>query len=171
MTEEISLKATLQNIDKKLEELQGKNDIEEISFWSRWKFWQGVSKRNIKNNYIQIIYIQDNKNLRILKAPIDENIILIDGIPHCIDAADIFLHKGKPTIIQPAWSIKPLSPQQNIRETKEAGNSTIGWEYIINYMKKTEIKSIKSMGVMVWIVVCALGIGGIYYAIKSGMFG
>jgi len=171
MSEEVSLKSTLANIDKKLEELTEKKVISETSFWNKWKFWQNLSKGNIKRNWINIIYIQDNKNLRILKAPIDENIIMIDNIPHTVDVGDIFLHKNKPTIIQPSWSIKPLSPEQNKKETSEAGNNTLGWEYIMNYLKKTEIKSQKNIGVMMWVVVGCLVIGGIYYAIKSGMFG
>lgn len=170
MTEENSLKETLKNIDKKLTELTDKNEIKEISFWSKWKFWNNVSKKNIKNNWIQIIYIQDNKNLRILKAKIDENVILIDNIPHVVDVGDIFLHKNKPTIIVPSWSIKPFSPQQNIVESNNAGNSTKGWEYIINYMKKTEIKAVKNMGMVTWVIVGLVVIGGGYYLIKSGLF-
>ncbi len=167
---ETSLKDTLQNINKKLAELTEKKEIEEISFWSKWKFWNNVSKAQVKRNWVQIIYLSDNKNLRILKAPIDENVILVDNIPHTVDASEIFLYKGKPTVIVLSWSIKPLSATQNLKDTKEAGNSTLGWEYIMNYLKKTEIKSIKNMGVMVWIIVGAIAIGGVYYLIKSGMF-
>lgn len=169
-SEETPLKDTLKNIDKKLNELVEKKEMEETSFWSKWKFWEKVNKREIKKNWIQIIFIQDNKNLRILKAPIDENVIMIDNIPHTIDAGDIFLHKNKPTIIVPSWSIKPISPSQNIKETKDAGNSTLGWEYIMNYLKKTEIKAVKNMGIAIWVIVGLLAIGGIWYAVKSGMF-
>jgi len=170
MTEETSLSQTLQNIDKKLKELTDKKQIEEISFWNKWKFWENLTRGNIKRNWVQIIYIQDNKNLRILKAPIDENVIMIDNIPHTINAGDVFLHKRKPTIIVPSWSLKPLSPEQNLKDTKEAGNSTLGWEYVMNKMKKDMIKNVKNMGVMVWIIVGVIGIGGIYYLIKSGLF-
>lgn len=170
MSEEIALKDTLKNIDKKLGELVDKKELQETSLWSKWKFWESVNRGQVKKNWVQIIYLQDNKNIRILKAQIDENIIMIDNIPHTIDAGDIFLHKNKPTIIVPSWSIKPLSPSQNIKDAKDAGNSTLGWEYVMNYLKKTEIKAVKNMGVMVWVIVgiALLGLG--YYAIKSGMF-
>ncbi len=167
---EISLKDTLKSIENRLQELTDKHQIQPASFWSSLKFWNNVSKRQMKKNWIQIIHLSDNKVMRIMKAQIDENIIMIDNIPHKVDASDVFLHKGKPTIIQPSWSIKPLSPTQNLQETKEAGNSTLGWEYIMNYLKKTEIKSIKNMGTMVWVIGGIVVIGGIYYLIKSGAF-
>ena len=170
MAEETSLSKTLQSIDKKLEELKGKKEIEETSFWSKWKFWENLTRGNIKRGWVNIVYISDNKNIRILKAPIDENVIMIDNIPHVINASDIYLHKNKPTIIVPAWSIKPFSAEQNLKDTKEAGNSTLGWEYIMNYLKKTEIKAVKNMGVMIWIICGIIAIGGIYYLIKSGLF-
>ena len=171
MAEEVSLKETLQNINSKLGELVEKKGIQETSFWSKWFFWRNVSKGQIKRNWVNIIYISDNKNLRILKAPIDENVIMIDNIPHTVNSADVMLHKGKPTIIVPSWSIKPFSPEQNVRETKDGGNLSLGWEWIMNYLKKTEIKAIKNIGIMMWIIVGALVIGGGYYAIKSGLFG
>ena len=170
MTEEVSLKNTLQNIDKKLEELVGKKELQEVSFWNKWKFWQNLTKGNIKRNWVNIVYISDNKNLRILKAPIDENVIMIDNIPHVVNASDIMLHKGKPTIIVPSWSLTPFSPSQNITETNNAGNSTRGWEYVMNYLKKTEIKAIKNAGAMMWIIGGIVVIGGLYYIIKSGWF-
>ena len=168
--EEVSLKDTLKSINDKLGELTEKNEIKETSFWSKWIFWRNASKLQVRKNWVNIIYIQDNKSIRILKARIDENVIMIDNIPHTVNAADIMLHKGKPTIIVPSWSIKPFSPEQNLKETEENGNLTLGWEYIMNYLKKTEIKAVKNIGIMMWIIVGLIVIGGGYYLIKSGLF-
>lgn len=171
MSEEPSLKDSIKRIEGALIKREEEEKTKEISFWSKWKFWQNVSKGQIKKNWVQIIYLSDNKNIKILKTPIDENVIMIDNIPHTVDVSDVFLHKGKPTIIQPSWSIKPLSLTQNMKETKDAGNTTLGWEYIMNYLKKTEIKSTKNMGAMIWIIVGLIALGAIYYFIKTGTGG
>lgn len=168
--EETSLKDTLKGIEGKLDDLTKKKDIKKWNLWSKWKFWENIGKNKVKKNWIKIIYISDNKNLSTLKAQIIENVILIDNVPHVVKASDICLHKGKPTIIQPAWSVQPFSPEQNQKETEENGKSSKGWKYLMNYLKSTEIKSVKNMGTIAWIIGIVLVVGGIYYAIKSGMF-
>ena len=172
MSEEISLKDTLKNIASKLDELTEQKKVQKFNLLGDWwMFWKKPTKGEIKRNWVSIVYIQENKNVVTMKVPIDEGVILINGIPHTVNASEVLMYKGKPLLIVPSWSIKPFSPEQNIKETKESGNTTLGWEYLINYIKKTELKQLKSMGVMIWIVVILVLIGAGYYAIKSGWLG
>lgn len=164
MTEEISLSTTLKEIHTKLEELQGKGEVKkwDVSWWSRL----GVGQA--KKNWILVCYIQENKGVSFVKAQIDEGVIILNGKPHTVSSDEILFYKKLPFIIVPCWSIKPFSAHQNLVDTKVSGHSTLGWEYLYNHMKKTEIKAVKNAGMIMWIILGLAVIGGGYYLIQKG---
>src|SRR3972149_1020804 len=166
MSEETSLKDTLKEIHSKLDELSEKKEVKkwDVSWWNR------LTSGRANKNWVLICYIQENKGVSFVKARIDEGVILINGIPHTVSSDEILFYKKLPFIIVPSWSIKPFSAHQNLQETKESGNSSLGWEYIMNYAKKTEIKSVKNAGMIMWIIIGLVVLGGGYYFIKIGGF-
>jgi hypothetical protein len=166
VNEDISLKDTLKEIHSKIDELSGKKEIKKwnVPFFSR------LTPARAKRNWVLICYIQENKGVSFVKAQIDEGVILINGIPHTVSSDEILFYRKLPFIIVPSWSIKPFSAHQNLQNTKDAGNSTLGWEYIMNYLKKTEIKSVKNAGMIMWVMLGLVILGGGYYFIKNGGF-
>lgn len=162
----VTLQENLKSIHSKLDELSEKKEIEKADV----PWYKRLTKGQAKKNWVLVCYISENKGINFIKAQIDEGVILINGIPHTVSSDEIMMYKNKPFIIVPSWSIKPFSAHQNLMETKEAGNSSLGWEYIMNYMKKTEIKAIKNAGMIMWIILGIVVIGGAYYFIQRGGF-
>ena len=163
---ETSLKETLKNINNRLEDLTEKKKVKKFKL----PFGARLTSNRVKQNWVGICYIMENKAVRFLKAPIDENVVMIDNIPHVVNSDEILIYKNKPFLIVTSWSIRPFSPRKEILVAKDSGDSTLGWEYIMNYLKKNQIKSIKNIGVMAWIIGLVVLGGIVYYAFKSGWF-
>lgn len=161
-----NLKDSIEKIHKRLDELVEKKEVKK---WNL-SWWKRLTGGQVKRNWVLVCYIQENKGISFIKVPIDEGVIMLNGIPHTINSDEIMIYKNKPFIIVPSWSIKPFSPAQNVKETNENGNNTLGWEFIMNYIKKTEIKAAKGAGMIIWIIVGLIVIGGGYYLIKNGGF-
>jgi hypothetical protein len=110
-----------------------------------------------------------NKAVTFIKAPVEENVALVNGVPHVVDPKDILLWKNKiPIVIQPQWSEKPFSAEQNYKYARENGETTEGWEYIVNYLMKTQIKAKTNAptGLIIFGAIAVIGLG--WYLIKSG---
>lgn len=167
MSETLSLTESMNKILEKLDEHVKEDKAKNASFFSKWMFWKSPTRFQLKKNWVFVIYLQNNKNIKTLKLPIDENVIIIDGKPHVIDAGNIFLYKRKPAIIIPEWSIKPFSAEESVSKTETEGNSTKGWEYIVNYMKKSMIKGKSGGGIIIYIILGLAVIGGLYYLLKG----
>jgi len=75
-----------------------------------------------------------------------------------------------PLVIQPQWSERPFSVKDHYDRTISAQQHSKGWQYIMNYIYKTQIKAKKSVptGLIIIGVLALLGLG--YYLIKSGAF-
>jgi len=161
---EKTINESFKEIFDKLDELSGKKEVKpwDVPWYKR--LFRGQTRKN----WVLVCFIQENRSISFMKVPIDEGVILLNGIPHTVNSGEILIYKNAPFIIIPSWSIKPFSPTQNQKETEDAGNSSMGWEYLFNYMKKTEIKAVRNFGTMMWFVVGLIVIGGGYYLIKNG---
>ena len=165
--------------DKPLKEILAEavasiNELKEqkkVKSWNIPFFKRKLSKKKKKNGWVVFLNIGENKWGTFIKAPIEDGVAIVNGIPHVVNPEDIIMLKNNlGLVIQPQWSIKPFSPNQNAKETEEAGNGTKGWEYIMNYIYKTQIKTKKEGSMIVMIIVALIVIGGGYYLIKSGAF-
>lgn len=167
MENEKSLKDTLAEVAKNLEELKEQKKVKKwnLPFTARI----GMGKKKKRQGYVVFMNIGTNKAATFIKAPVVDGVALVNNVPHVVEPEDILLWKNKiPIVIQPQWSERPFSAKDHFIKTNEAGQNTAGWEYIINFILKTQIQAKKSvpMGLIIFAVIALIGLG--WYLIKSG---
>lgn len=166
MEEEKSLKETLKEISEKLGEIDKKK---KTKVWNIPMFKRNISTKKKREGYVLFMNIGENKAVTFIKAPIEDGVALVNGIPHVINPEDILFWKNKlPIVIQPQWSVKPFSAKDHFKEAIATGHGTVGWEYIMNYIYKTQIKLKKQLSLGLLIFLGIVVVGGGYYLIKSG---
>lgn len=171
MTEEKSLKEILAELSNNVNELKEakKSGIKKwnLPFAAR----TGMGKKKKRQGYVVFMNVGENKAVTFIKAPVEENVALVNNVPHVIEPEDILLWKNKiPIVIQPQWSERPFSPKDHYAATVVAQQTTNGWKYITNYLYKTQIQPKKnaSMGLILIAILAVVGLG--YYLFKSGAF-
>ena len=55
-----------------------------------------VSNKKIKDGWASVLYIQENKGIKFLRAPINEGTVMIDDTPHIATPEYILTYKSKP---------------------------------------------------------------------------
>lgn len=141
---EENLKDKMNAIDEKLDIIMtSKNKKKLFKLPSKAK----LSKSKIKNNWVTIMKINENKGVDFIKDKIDNQTIVIDGIPRLATAEDVLNYKGSPLIIQPSWSVKPFSPSENYEKSLEDGSNSKGYALLLARMKAGAIDLKKKMNV------------------------
>lgn len=162
-------------IGSKLDELIGLNkELVGRKKMTHWKMPRGgkLTKSQIRKNYVTMIVVNENKELDFIKVPIDEGTTLVDGTPRIATTDYVMTFKGKPVIFQPKWSVRPFSPTSHQELTVKNQDSAAGYKLLLNKMKKEVISPKKTMsGVILWIIIGLVVIGGAYYLFKSGKLG
>lgn len=163
--EEKSLSQHMIDIKKLLEE-KDKNKVRK--FVLPWK--AKVGKAKVRKNWSTLCFINDNKEVTFKKVQIDEQTTLVDGSPRLARPSDMLTYKGKPFIIQPSWSVEPISPTKNMNETEAKQMSSNGYKLLLNKMKKEVLTTKKQIsgGVIFIILIVVIALG--YLAVKGGMF-
>lgn len=167
MDEEKTLRDIVKELSDKYEELEKQQKIKRF----RLPFRARLGKAKVKNNYVTIIFIQDNKAVKFMRAKIDEQVAEINGVPYYIPSDHIMNYKNKPLIILPSWSMSAFNPNEHYAQTLQNPQySSKGWRYLMNYMNKTMIKAKKEfkIGAIIFVILIVGGIA--WYAIKSGAF-
>ena len=119
-----------------------------------------VSKRKMKDGYVTVVSIEENRNCDFTKEPIIDGTIKLKDTFHAIDDKDVFFYKNKPVIFQAKKKINPYNPLSG-------KNETYGQKYVMARMEGDKIITKKPLG---W----GLGIGGliiagiIAYAVLTG---
>lgn len=164
---EPTLSDTLNRLAKTNERLEELLEQKEIR---RWKipFRARVGKKNIKKNWVSIMYIQNNGGARFLKARIKEGVVIIDDIPHVVSNDYIILYKNRPIIIVPEWSIEPFNPKADFDQANKDKRYSIGWRILANYLEAGGLKEKRKLGPIVWILFILLVVGAVaYYFFKA----
>lgn len=169
--EEKSLKEVLAELSTSVNELKEAKKTGtkkwNLPFFTRF----GMGKKKKRRGYVVFMNIGLNKAVTFIKAPIEDNVALVNNVPHVIEPEDILIWKNKiPMVVQPQWDERPLNVKQSFSEAVEQKRTTMGWEYIMNFILKTQIKAKKSIptGLIIIGVIAIVGLG--YYLIKSGAF-
>jgi len=135
----------------------------------RLPFTKKVSPRSGRKGYITILKINENGFIDIKKEKIEDQTVMIDGIPR-LAPPNVVLHwKKNPILILPSWSVKPFSPADNYEDSEKEKMNTKGYKILLDKMKKETVGTKPQMGNMIkWIIGIGL-LGIIVYAfVTSG---
>jgi hypothetical protein len=151
---ESTLKEEIQGL-KELMESGGKKKKKKKKF--RMPLGARVGKGRLRQGYITVQLVNENKNVEFKREPIVDGTINLGDTYHAVDENDIFFYKGKPMIIQPKHRINPYNP---INPRKE----TFGHKWIMARMRTDVIKKgrIGIGGMLIFGVIIA-AIAGYYF--------
>ena len=135
----------------------------------RLPFTKKVSPRSGSKGYITLLKINENGFIDIKKEKIEDQTIMVDGIPR-LAPPNVVLHwKKNPILILPSWSVKPFSPADNYEESEKEKMNTKGYKILLDKMKKETVGSKPQMGNMIkWILGLGLLAIIIYAFVTSG---
>lgn len=131
--------------------------------------WSGkVSPSRASKGYVTVFKVNENGFLDIKKERIEEQTIMVDGIPRLATPEYVLHWKKNPIIILPSWSVKPFSPEENQRKSLDEGTNTKGYPILLAKMKS---EAVKKTGEFAWWIKWVVGIGllaVIGYALMTG---
>lgn len=115
-----------------------------------------INKRKMKQGYVTIAVVRDNKNVDFIKEKLDNSTYKLDGDTyHVSDEESVYFHKGKPIVFQP-------KKRQNPVNLLKDNNETYGHKLIMARMLTDRIKPKGNYGALIiWVI---LGIGVLYFA-------
>lgn len=131
-------------------------------------FGKKVGNGQAKRNYVTLIKINDNGVVTFDKKQIEEQTTIIDGVPRLATTDHVLFYKKNPIIIQPSWSVEPISPKQHLQNSLENGSNIAGYQLLLNRMKLSAVGEKKKMGGWVAWVFGIIILGIIAYAFFSG---
>jgi len=137
-----------------------------------WKARAGNRKQ--AQGYVGIWKINENGFITPSRAKIEEQTVMIDGIPRLATPEYVLRYKKGfrtfPLIIQPSWSVEPFSPTRSYNQSMLNGSNAKGYKLLMNRMKLDTVGKLKGQvgGLLKWII--GLGLGGIilYAILTSG---
>ena len=119
-----------------------------------------LNKKKMRDGYVTIVKIEDNKNIDFTREPIIDGTIKLKDTFHAVDSDEVFFYKNKPLIFQSKRKLNPYNPLAEEHQT-------YGQKYIMARMKGDSILSKKSMGWGAGIGALIL-VGIIAYSIIAG---
>lgn len=158
MEEEKTLKEQLSEINMKLDS-QKKKPFK-LPFKAR------VSKGRIRNGYVIVQVITDNKNIDFVKEPIVNGTIKLEDTYHAVDDLDIFYYKGKPLVHLPKKRLTSYNPM-TLQKPLDGSNETYGQRYVMARMESDKITGKKKFGLGIGIGVLVI-LGVLAYAFFGG---
>lgn len=159
-----TLKEEMERLNRNFEELVEKKQVKK--FRMPLKGWMGG--RKVKNGWATIIYVNENRSLKFMKAPIKEGTVMIDGVPFLATTDYMLNYKNKPVIIVPSWNIEPFAPQKNLDEATDKHKLNVGYRMLLNRLKSEQIKPKASISMgMIIILLVVIG-GAIWYFSQGG---
>jgi hypothetical protein len=126
----------------------------------------GVAKK--KMNYITLVKLNENGNVKFDVVPITNQTILEDKIPRLATSKYVFYYKKNPMIFLPSWSVKPFCPEENLKESLEDGSNVKGYAILLERMQKEQLGVKKPMSGLLKIGIGLVIVGIIAYALISG---
>jgi len=139
----------------------------------RLPFRARVGKNKSSKGYVGIWKINENGFITPSKQKIEEQTIMVDGVPRLATPEYILRFKKGfrtfPLVILPSWSVKPFSPTKSYEQSIEEGSNIKGYKLLMNRMKLDTVGIKKAVGgIIKWVI--GLGLAGIiiYAILTSG---
>ncbi len=152
-------------IVKTLKEIED-NKVKKKKF--RLPFGKKVSTGQKKKNFITLMKINENGQIKFDKIRIKDQTIMEEKIPRLATTQYVMYYKKNPIIILPSWSVEPFSPAKNLTESLENGSNVKGYAILLEAMMKGQLGAKKQIsGLIKWIF--GLGVAALIgYALISG---
>lgn len=150
-----NLREDIRKLNENFNKLLAKKKVKPVKLKNR------LSKFQAKHNWVYILYINENKEWKPIKCPIEEATTLVEGIPRLASPEYMTTYLGKPAMILPAWSVKPFSPVESYEETVKDQMSSAGYRLLLNRIEQGEVKTKKRIsGTLIFFIIIALIVGG-----------
>jgi len=122
-----------------------------------------VKKKAMKQGYVTVCVIKDNKSINFEKVPLDGGTYKLEDenlTYHLADAEDIYFYNGNPVIFQPKRKENPTNPIKMI----EGEDETYAHEQIMDRMTGDAVKKRSNKGgdMGKWIVIGVIALIAIY---------
>lgn len=132
-----------------------------------------VGNIKAKKNWVTIMKLNENGSVRFEKDQIQEQTVIVDGVPRIATGKHVFHYKRNPLMILPSCSveplklkdIKPLTSEQLTQKSMEDGTNIKGFKLLLERAKIGEIKKKKSFGSIGMIIGGLIALGVIGYII------
>lgn len=169
MVEEKTVKEELKEIKDLLGKTEETKQKEKKPKIFKIPFKGKVGKGKVKRNWVTVMDLYENRNVEFTRQQIQDQTIMIDGIPRIATPDNVFIYKNKPLIINLRWSVKPLSPSDtqylniaaNYKEIEQKGLNVKGYKVLMDRMKREALSTKKSLPWWIWLVGLAIiGVGG-----------
>jgi len=162
--EKLGLKEEIVKLSQNFEQMVKKKEVKKF----RLPFSAKVGRKRAKDGYTAILYINENRGIKFLKAPIREGTIMVDGVPH-LATTDYMLHyKNKPFLIVPSWNTTPFAPSDNMDQAISKKTTTAGYRLLLNTLKSEQIKQKPKISFGIIIVILLAIAAGVYYFTQGG---
>lgn len=143
-------KSRLERLEKKLDEVlepKRKKDKKKFKLPRKAK----LSKGRMKNGYVTVAIVRDNKNVDFEKVKLEDGVYILDGATyHTTDEDSIYFYKGKPIVFQ---SVKRRNP----RNMLEGENETYGDRLIAAKLLSGRLKAKNKFGgIIIWIILAVI---------------
>ena len=131
-------------------------------------FWKRVNAGKKKQNYVTIMKINENGQIKFDVKRIENQTIMEDKIPRLATTQYVMYYKKNPIIILPSWSVEPFSPADNLKQSLDDGSNVKGFAILLEKMQSEQLGSKKQIGGMAKLVLGLALAAIIGYAFISG---
>jgi hypothetical protein len=164
----MGLNEQLSEISKELKELKEEKEQKKPKPF-KIPFWKKTKGRDKKKNYVTVIKANENGHGEFLKEQINEQTVMIDGIPRLATAEYIINIKRNPIIVIPSWSVQPINWKELCSTSLADGSNVAGYKLLLNAMKLSGVEGKKKgMNPVVLWIIGGLVVAGIIYALVTG---
>lgn len=119
-----------------------------------------LNKSKLKQGYITIGIINENKTVDFVKEPVIDGTIKLGDTYHAVADFDVYNYKGKPFIFQAKSKLNPYNPLDGQHET-------YGQKYVMARMEGDRITAKKKIGWGLSIGLIVVVIIIIYFLMKG----
>lgn len=120
-----------------------------------------LSRGDVKKGYVHYFYMKENNDFDAVKVPIEDGVIIHEGIPRAASNEFIFSFRGQPAILQYHDSLFPILPNATASREELQEMKVTGLRAILSKVKEGQLKPKKKIsGAMIFGIVIAILVVG-----------
>lgn len=173
--EKKGLKSRLDELNEKLDtitqETKVRKKLKKQHFKVPFRVKSQLKKLALKGK-VQVILLQNNRNIKPTVAQIKDGMILIGDKVYNGSSEGIWLWNGKfPTVLLPEWDLNPITPPKLQEEAVDKKRLADPQTFIIRAMMYKEALQPKALAgkTIIWIIIGAIVV--LYVLFAGGGFG